>query len=59
MIVVFTWWTEADPRARRAFVAAALGWMLDSFDVMLYAIVLAELIADPALHLSTTTAGIL
>jgi MFS family permease len=33
--------------------------MLDSFDVMLYAIVLAELIRDPALHLSTTTAGLL
>ena len=54
-----TWWTEADPAARRAFVAAALGWMLDSFDVMLYAIVLAELIRDPALHLSFDAAGIL
>ena len=54
-----TWWTEADARARRAFVAAALGWMLDSFDVMLYAIVLAELINDPVLHLSIRTAGIL
>ena len=54
-----TWWTEADPAARRAFVAAALGWMLDSFDVMLYAIVLAELIRDPALHLSFNAAGIL
>lgn len=54
-----TWWTDADARARRAFVAAALGWMLDSFDVMLYAIVLAELINDPVLHLSISTAGIL
>jgi len=54
-----TWWTEADPAARRAFVAAALGWMLDSFDVMLYALVLAELIRDPALHLSFDAAGIL
>ena len=54
-----TWWTEADARARRAFVAAALGWMLDSFDVMLYAMVLAELIRDPALHLSVNAAGIL
>jgi len=59
MTNALAWWTEADARARRAFVAAALGWMLDSFDVMLYAIVLAELIADPTLHLSTTTAGIL
>ena len=54
-----TWWTEADPPARRAFIAAALGWMLDSFDVMLYAIVLAELIRDPVLHLSLDAAGIL
>jgi MFS family permease len=53
------WWTEADARARRAFVAAALGWMLDSFDVMLYALVVAELIRDPVLHLSIDTAGIL
>ena len=33
--------------------------MLDSFDVMLYAIVLAALIRDPVLHLSFETAGIL
>ncbi len=33
--------------------------MLDSFDVMLYAIVLAALIKDPVLHLSFETAGIL
>jgi MFS family permease len=53
------WWYEADTRARRAFVAASLGWMLDSFDVMLYAIVLAALIEDPALHLTTRVAGAL
>ena len=40
-------------------MAAALGWMLDSFDVMLFAIVLAQLITDPSLHLSTRTAGVL
>ena len=54
-----TWWPEADARARRALVAAALGWMLDSFDVMLYALVLVELIKDPVLHLSISTAGLL
>ena len=53
------WWHEADARARRAFVAASLGWMLDSFDVMLYAMVLAALIEDPVLRLSLGTAGIL
>jgi len=56
---VLTWWHEADARARRAFVAAALGWMLDSFDVMLYSIVLAALLQDPVLNLSKSTAGIL
>ena len=55
----FAWWTDADAQARRAFIAAFLGWMLDSFDVMLYAIVLAELIRDPTLHLSLGVAGIL
>jgi MFS family permease len=53
----FAWWREADQRARRAFVASALGWMLDSFDVMLYSLVLASLIQDPALQLSTSVAG--
>ena len=51
------WWHDADVRARRAFVAAALGWMLDSFDVMLYSLVLAALIQDPTLQLSTAVAG--
>ena len=40
------WWSEASPEARRALVAASLGWMLDSFDVMIYALVLAALMAD-------------
>jgi MFS family permease len=56
---LLTWWHEADLTARRAFIAASLGWMLDSFDVMLYAIVLAALIRDPVLQLSFETAGIL
>jgi MFS family permease len=56
---MFTWWREADSRARHAFVAAALGWMLDSFDVMLYAMVGAALINDPTLHLSFQTNGLL
>jgi MFS family permease len=56
---LFAWWREADGRARRAFIAASLGWMLDSFDVMLYAIVLAALLTDPVLQLSNATAGLL
>ncbi|MBI2223160.1 MAG: MFS transporter [Acidobacteria bacterium] len=54
---LFTWWREATPQARRALVAGFLGWMLDSFDVMLYALVLASLIAD--LDMAKTTAGLL
>jgi MFS family permease len=56
---MLAWWREADDRAHKAFVAASLGWMLDSFDVMLYAIVLAALIRDPQLHLTPGAAGIL
>jgi MFS family permease len=48
-------WAEASPDARRALVAASLGWMLDSFDVMLYALVLASLMAD--LGMDKATAG--
>lgn len=51
------WWHDADTRARRAFIAASLGWMLDSFDVMLYAMVLAELLRDPVLQLTASAAG--
>jgi MFS family permease len=52
---LYGWWFEASPEARRALVAAALGWMLDSFDVMLYALVLASMMHD--LHIAPTTAG--
>jgi MFS family permease len=51
------WWREGTPEGRRALVAAALGWMLDSFDVMLYALVLAAIIPD--LGLSKEMAGVL
>src|SRR5215472_9435823 len=53
----FDWWRQASPAARRALAAACFGWMLDSFDVMLYALVLASLILD--LGISKQTAGIL
>jgi MFS family permease len=51
------WWDEATPQARRALVAAGLGWMLDAFDVMLYALVLAVLMSD--LGMTKPTAGLL
>jgi MFS family permease len=55
----FGWWKDAPGEARRALVAAAFGWMLDSFDVMLYAMVLSALMADPKLGLTKSTGGLL
>ena len=52
---LFDWWHEGTPEAHRALVAAALGWMLDAFDVMLYALLLAWIIAD--LEMTRQTAG--
>jgi MFS family permease len=40
------WWREADTAARRALIAGMLGWMLDAFDVMLFALVLPSVTAD-------------
>jgi len=42
---------------RRTLVAAALGWMLDAFDTMLYALVLAHIMHD--LGMSKATSGFL
>ena len=50
-------WHAASPEARRALVAASLGWLLDAFDVMLYALVLASLMTD--LGMDRTTGGLL
>lgn len=52
---MLTFWHRADSTARRALVAASLGWMLDAFDVMLYALVLPSVRAD--LSLSGEVAG--
>ena len=41
-----TFWREATPEARKALVAASMGWLLDAFDVMLYALILTSVIAD-------------
>ena len=56
-LAVPAFWREASPEARRALLAASLGWMLDAFDVMLYSLVLAELVR--AFGISLTTAGYL
>jgi MFS family permease len=48
---------EASPDQRRTLVAAALGWMLDAFDAMLYALVLTYVMRD--LGMSKATSGFL
>ena len=52
-----SWLLQSPASAKKALLAASLGWMLDSFDVMLYSLVLASIIVD--LHLTKSTAGIL
>lgn len=48
-----TFWTEATPAARKALIAASLGWLLDAFDVMLYALILTAVVKDLGLSLAT------
>ena len=54
---LFGWWRVASTSSRRALVAAGLGWALDAFDVMLFSLTLAAVIAD--LGLTKTQAGAL
>jgi MFS family permease len=54
---LFSWWHEADSRSRQALIAAALGWMLDAFDVMLYSLIVVNLMF--AFQMSKETAGFL
>ena len=53
----FQWFWDAPASARRSLFAAWLGWLLDGFDVMLYALVLGTLIGD--FSMSKATAGLL
>ena len=50
-------WSAATAVQRKVVIAAALGWMLDAFGVMLYSIVLATLMR--VFSMSRTTAGLL
>jgi MFS family permease len=52
---VFGWLIEASREQKRALLAACLGWMLDSMDVMLYALVLGQV--QRAMHLSAAMSG--
>jgi MFS family permease len=51
------WWRVANRTSRRALIAASLGWALDAFDVMLFSLTLASVIAE--LGLTKTQAGAL
>src|SRR5947209_8654961 len=50
-------WRETTSAQKRTLVAAALGWMLDSFDMMLYSLVVTELIRE--FGIAKSTAGLL
>jgi len=54
---LIAWWKQGTPDGRRAIVAAGLGWMLDAFDVTLFALVLPAIRRD--LGLSTAAGGLL
>ena len=54
---LFQWLREGTPTAKRGLLAASLGWMLDGFDIMLYALVIGALLRD--FSISTATAGFL
>ena len=51
------WVRSITPQQRRALLSASLGWMLDSMDIMLYAMVLAHLMSQ--FGMSTATAGLM
>src|SRR5262245_47984360 len=48
---------DATAEQRHTLLAASLGWMLDSFDAMLYALVLAHVMRD--FGMSKATSGLL
>src|SRR5712691_5284616 len=47
--------SRVTPAQRRTLIAAALGWLLDGFDVMLYALVITAIVAD--FGITKATAG--
>jgi MFS family permease len=54
---MYGWLVEASAEQKRTLLAASLGWMLDSMDVMLYALVLGQV--QQAMHLSAAMSGIM
>src|SRR6202158_2096951 len=54
---IFSSFSQTTAAQRRTLLAAGLGWMLDAFDAMLYALVLAHVMRD--LGMSKGAAGLL
>ena len=52
---LYGWLAEASREQKRTLLAASLGWMLDSMDVMLYALVLGQVQRE--MHLSAAMSG--
>ena len=52
---IYRWFSKASPYQKRTLLAASLGWMLDSMDVMLYALVLGQVQRE--MHLSAAMSG--
>ena len=52
---VADWLIESSREQRRTLAAASLGWMLDSMDVMIYALVLGQV--QHEIHLTTAQSG--
>ena len=50
-------WSQVTPQQKRTLIAASLGWMLDAFDVMLYATAVSYVMRD--LGMSKPVAGLL
>jgi len=51
------WYKQVTPLQRRSLLAASLGWMLDSMDVQLYALILLEVMQG--LRMDAATGGLL
>jgi MFS family permease len=51
------WFRQATPEQKRALLAASFGWMLDSMDVQLYALVLVNIMSE--FEMDASTGGLL
>ncbi|MEP6778469.1 MAG: MFS transporter [Gemmatimonadaceae bacterium] len=54
---LFGWWKDGSDEAHKALIAGGMGWALDAFDVMLFALTLPAIMAE--LHLTKAQGGAL